>query len=142
MSNVLGFKALEKLSTIESKTASVKLRLQERKNSLYDANHMPKKWASNELDFLTHHLQTLENLDKKSQFIILLHQQHLQDSEQSFYSRHRRFSREEKGKEEKQRAEEEDDQAAKKKKKIGDETSPQVASENTWKRSGKFVLGG
>ena len=29
-----------KLSTIESKTASVKLRLQERKNSLYDANHI------------------------------------------------------------------------------------------------------
>ena len=29
-----------KLSTIESKTASVKLRLQECKNSLYDANHI------------------------------------------------------------------------------------------------------
>ena len=53
------------LSTIESKTASVKLRLQERKNSLYDANHIPEKWASNERDVLTQHLQTLENLDKK-----------------------------------------------------------------------------
>ena len=48
--------------------------LQECKNSLYDANHIPKIWASNELDFLTQHLQTLENQDKKSQVIILLHQ--------------------------------------------------------------------
>ena len=29
-----------KISTIESKTASVKLRLQERKKLLYDANHI------------------------------------------------------------------------------------------------------
>ena len=56
---------------------------------MYDANHIPIKWASNEIDLLTQHLQTLENLDKKGQFIILLQQQHLQDSEQSFYSRHR-----------------------------------------------------
>ena len=35
------------LSTIKNETASVKLRLQERKNSLYDANHIPKQWASN-----------------------------------------------------------------------------------------------
>ena len=56
---------MEKLSTIESKTASVKLRLQEHKNSFIDANHISKIWASNELDFLTQHLQTLENLDKK-----------------------------------------------------------------------------
>jgi len=31
----------------------------------YEANHIPKKWASNELNFLTQHLQTLEKLDKK-----------------------------------------------------------------------------
>ena len=63
----------------------------------------------------------------------------MQDSEQSFYSGHRCCSREEKGEEEKERAEEEEDQAAKK---YGDETSTQVACENTWKRSGRFVLGG
>ena len=55
---------MEKLCTIESKTASVKLRLQEHKNSFIDANHISKIWASNELDFLTQHHQTLENLDK------------------------------------------------------------------------------
>ena len=68
----------------------------------------------------------------------MLHQQHLQDSEQWFYSRHRCCLREEKGEEEKERAEEEEDQAAKK---YGDETSPQVACENTWKRSSRFVFG-
>ena len=40
-----------KLSTIESKTPSVKLRLQERKNSLYDANHIPKYGQGMSLSF-------------------------------------------------------------------------------------------
>ena len=67
----------------------------------------------------------------------MLHQQHLQDSEQSFYSRHRCCSRAEKGEEEKERSEDEEDQAAKK---YGDETSPQVACENTFLCVDKVVV--
>ena len=39
--------------------------LQERKNSLYCPNNVPKKWANSELIFIDQHLKTLDELKRR-----------------------------------------------------------------------------
>ena len=131
-------------SPVESKAASVKLRLQERKYSLYDANHIPKlkNWASNEFDFLAQHLQTLENLDKKvsSLYCCISNTYKILSS---------RFTRDtvpaQEKKRVKRRKKEQKRKKIKRQKKYRDETSPQVACEKhmekKWQiRSWRVVL--
>ena len=118
----------------------VQPRLQERKNSFYDANHIPKQWTSNDLDFWTQHLQTLEMLDKKVSLLYCC----ISNTCKILSSR---LTRDTVATQEKKKGEDWGKRKSKRGrrssgKNCGDETSPQVACENTWKRSGRFVLGG
>ncbi len=53
-----------KLSALEEKLSKIKTRLQTRKNSLYDENHVPKQWASDELEYLDLNLKKLTQLQQ------------------------------------------------------------------------------
>lgn len=59
-----------KLSSLEEKLGAIKHRLQERKNKLYDCNHVHKQWASDEISYITQHLEKLEKLNK---YLVCLH---------------------------------------------------------------------
>ena len=49
---------------MEGRVRAVLSRLQERKNSLYCPNNVPKKWANSELIFIDQHLKPLVELKR------------------------------------------------------------------------------
>lgn len=56
---------LDNLSALEEKLTEITTRVQTRKNSLYDENHVPRnQWASDELEYLEEKLKTLNQLQK------------------------------------------------------------------------------
>ena len=57
--------AMQRLSEMEEKVGAILSRLQERKNSLYCPNNVPKKWANSELVFIDQHLKTLDELKQR-----------------------------------------------------------------------------
>ena len=56
---------MKRLSEMEGEVGAVLSRLQERKNSLYCPNNVPKKWANSELIFIDQHLKTLDELKRR-----------------------------------------------------------------------------
>ena len=56
---------MKRLSEMEGKVGAALSRLQERKNSLYCPNNVPKKWANSELIFIDQHLKTLDELKRR-----------------------------------------------------------------------------